>query len=262
MKAREDYLDFLIEMIEEAGGLALKHFRGKLRVDDKGSDGVFDPVTQADKEVEEFIRAKITAAYPGHNIIGEEFGAKKTADRMTWIIDPIDGTRGFVSGLSSWGVLVGLMNGDACVVGALRQPFTGETWAGDGRRSYFIHNKTRTENKVRQREKLADAVLCCTHPYMYPSEETLAGFNRVLQACQFSRFGTDCLGYGMLAGGYVDLVIEGGLSAHDIMPLIPIVEGAGGIVTDWQGNSAADGGLVIAAANEKLYEQALGLLHG
>ena len=262
MSASAEYLDFLVKTIEEAGELALRYFRGKLQVDNKGDGRVFDPVTRADKEVEQFIRDRIAAAYPEHNIIGEEFADKKTAAGMTWIIDPIDGTRGFVSGLPTWGTLLGLMDGERCVAGGMRQPFTKETWAGDGRRSYFIHDKIKTENKTRQRDKLAEAVLCCTHPLMYPTPESLAAFNRVLRACQFSRFGTDCLGYGMLAGGYVDLVIEGGLSAYDIMPLIPIIEGAGGIVTDWQGAPATNGGLIIAAANERLYEEALGLLRG
>ena len=262
MSTRDEYLEFLVATIERAGDLALRYFRGRLQVDDKGDGRVFDPVTRADREVERFIREQIAAAYPGHNIIGEEFAAKETADSMTWIIDPIDGTRGFVAGLPTWGTLLGLMDGEACVVGGMRQPCGGETWAGDGRRSYFIRNGARTENKTRSCDQLADAVLCCTHPCMYPTAESLAGFNRVLRACRFSRFGTDCLGYGMLAGGYVDLVIEGGLSAYDIMPLIPVIEGAGGIVTDWQGGSAAHGGLVLAAANERLHEQAMGLLNG
>ncbi|MGI9228710.1 MAG: inositol monophosphatase family protein [Gammaproteobacteria bacterium] len=260
MNTQQAYLDFITEMIAEAGEHALKHFRSKLQVDNKGSD-IFDPVTQADREVEQFIRDRITRAYPQHNIIGEEFAPTVSTDSMTWIIDPIDGTRSFVSGLPVWGILVGVMDGDKCVAGGMRQPVLGESWVGDGRHSYLIRDNVKIENKVRQRDKLADAVLCCTHPYMYPEEESLARFNRVLRACQFSRFGTDCMGYAMLASGYVDLVIEGGLSSYDIMPLIPVIEGAGGIVTDWQGNSAASGGLIIAAGNENLYQQAMSLLN-
>lgn len=256
------YLAFLEELIEQAGEISLKYFRSDLAVTDKHAKGeAFDPVTRADRETEEFIRARIAAEYPGHAIIGEELGVKEGDGPYTWLIDPIDGTRGFISGTPMWGVLVGLKRGDECLAGAMRQPCLGETWTGDGRTAYFIRQRERTRIRVREYASLDDAIVCCTHPAMYPSDAAREKFMGIVDRCRFSRYGTECLGYGMLASGYVDLVIEGGLSAYDIMPLIPIVEGAGGIITGWQGNAAHDGGLVVAATNKRLHQEVLELLN-
>ena len=257
-----DYMLFLEELIEQAGEVSLRYFRSELRITDKRQQGkAFDPVTRADRETEKFIRERITVVYPGHAIIGEEFGTKEGVDSLTWLVDPIDGTRGFISGTPMWGVLIGLKQADECLVGAMRQPYTGETWIGDGKTTYFIRQQQRTEIRVREQISLDKAIVCCTHPAMYPTDEARDKFTDVIARCCFSRYGTECLGYGMLASGYVDLVIEGGLSAYDIMPLVPIIEGAGGIVTDWQGNTALNGGLIVAATGKRLHEQALELLN-
>ena len=260
--AAAGYLLFLEELIEQAGEVPLKYFRGNLAVTDKHRKGdAFDPVTRADRETEEFIRQRIAEEYPDHSIIGEEFGAKSGSGPYTWLIDPIDGTRGYISGTPMWGVLIGLKRDGECLVGALRQPYTGETWIGDGKEAYFIRQQERSRISVREHTGLDKAIVCCTHPAMYPTDESRQKFMGVVARCRFSRFGTECLGYGMLASGYVDLVVEGGLSAYDIMPLIPIVEGAGGIITDWQGKPALDGGMIVAAASEKLHAEALELLN-
>ena len=256
--ASVDYLHFLEDLIEQAGEIPLRYFRSGLAVTDKRGKGKsFDPVTRADRETEEFIRARIAAEFPGHTIIGEEFGTTQGTDSLTWLIDPIDGTRGFISGTPMWGVLAGLKQGDQCLAGAMRQPYTGETWIGDGRAAHFISRRQRSRITVREQVRLAEAIVCCTHPAMYPTNEAREKFMRVVAECRFSRYGTECLGYGMLACGYVDLVIEGGLSAYDIMPLIPIVEGAGGVITDWQGNAALNGGLIVAATSKQLHEEVL-----
>jgi len=257
------YMDFLEGLIQEAGEISLKHFRGDLDVTNKNaSDQDYDPVTQADREVEQYIREKISKKFPDHAIVGEEFGTKDGDGSLTWLIDPIDGTRGFISGAPMWGVLIGLKEADECLVGAMRQPYSRETYIGDGRQSYFIANENRTRMQVGERKSLNEAIICCTHPSMYPTEESRDKFMQLASHCRFSRYGTDCLGYGMLACGFVDLVVEGGLSAYDIMPLIPVVEGAGGVVTDWQGNSAVHGGFVIAACNKELHEQVMAILNG
>ena len=261
-EAHNEYMEFLETLIEKAGEISLKYFRSDLTVTDKNAAGdKFDPVTRADKEVEAFIRERISKEYPDHAIVGEEFGAKRNEGSHTWLIDPIDGTRGFISGSPMWGVLIGLKEAEECLVGALRQPYVKETYVGNGKTAYFIQAGKRARMKVRWRESLSDAIVCCTHPSMYPTDESREKFMRVISKCQFSRFGTECLGYGMLASGYVDLVVEGGLSAYDIMPLIPIVEGAGGIVTDWQGNTAINGGFIIAAGNKKLHDEVMELLN-
>ena len=260
--ASVNYLPFLEDLIEQAGEISLKYFRSDLAVTDKRQKGeAFDPVTRADRETEEFIRHGIAGEYPDHSIVGEELGAKSGSGPYTWLIDPIDGTRGFISGTPMWGVLVGLKRGDECLAGAMRQPYTGETWIGDGKAAYFIRQQERTRIMVRGHTGLDKAIVCCTHPAMYPTDETRQKFMGVVARCRFSRFGTECLGYGMLASGFVDLVIEGGLSEYDIMPLIPIVEGAGGIITDWQGNAALNGGLIVAATNKRLHEEVLELLN-
>ena len=261
-RASAEYMAFLETLIEQAGEVSLKYFRHELTVTDKRQKGkAFDPVTQADRETEKFIRERIAAVYPDHAIIGEELGTKVGADSFTWLVDPIDGTRGFISGTPMWGVLIGLKRADECLVGAMRQPYTGETWVGDGKTAYFIRRHERTRIRVRESASLDEAIVCCTHPAMYPTDETREKFMGVIDVCRFSRYGTECLGYGMLASGYVDLVVEGGLSAYDIMPLIPIVEGAGGIVTDWQGNSAVNGGMIIAASSKKLHGEVMELLN-
>lgn len=260
--ASADYMLFLEELIEQAGEVSLKYFRSELAVTDKRQKGkAFDPVTRADMETEQFIRARIAAGFPGHAIIGEEFGVKQGAESLTWLIDPIDGTRGFISGTPMWGVLIGLKQGEECLVGAMRQPYLGETWIGDGKTAYFIRRQERTRIRVREYTGLDKAIVCCTHPAMYPTDEAREKFMGVVAGCRFSRYGTECLGYGMLASGYVDLVIEGGLSPYDIMPLIPIVEGAGGIITDWQGNAALNGGLIVAATGKRLHGEVLELLN-
>lgn len=259
--ASVDYLPFLEDLIEQAGEISLKYFRSDLTVTDKRQKGeAFDPVTRADRETEEFIRYRIAEEYPDHSIVGEELGAKSGSGPYTWLIDPIDGTRGFISGTPMWGVLIGLKRGSECLAGAMRQPYLGETWTGDGKSAYFIRQQKRTRITVREHAGLDKAIICCTHPAMYPTDEAREKFMGVVARCRFSRYGTDCLGYGMLASGYVDLVIEGGLSPYDIMPLIPVVEGAGGIISDWQGNPALNGGLIVAATNKRLHDEVLELL--
>ncbi len=259
--ASSDYLAFLERVIGQAGEIALQYFRRELAIADKsGGEGKFDPVTRADREVEEFIRREILAHYPDHAVIGEELGTTTSAGAPTWLIDPIDGTRGFLSGLPAWGVLAGVRDAEACLAGAMRQPCLGETWLGDGKRSFLIGAGRRTRMKTRRR-KLGDAVVCCTHPDMYATDAQREKFAGVLEKCRFSRFGTDCLGYGMLAAGCVDLVVEGGLSAYDIMPLIPVVQGAGGVITDWQGDTAVNGGMIVAAGDARLHDEVLKLLN-
>lgn len=255
-------LAFLERVIEQAGEIALQYFRRELAISDKsGGEGKFDPVTRADREVEEFIRREILAQYPDHAIIGEELGTTTSTGAPTWLIDPIDGTRGFLSGLPTWGVLAGVRDADACLAGAMRQPCLGETWLGDGRESFLIGAGRRALMKTRRRRKLGDAVVCCTHPDMYATNTQREKFTDVVERCRFSRFGTDCLGYGMLAAGCVDLVVEGGLSAYDIMPLIPVVQGAGGIITDWRGDTAMNGGMIVAAGDARLHDEVLRLLN-
>lgn len=253
-------VDFATQIAQESGDIALKYFRSDIDVANKQAGNKFDPVTQADTEIEDYIRGKINESYPGHTIIGEEAGETGGTDSFKWFIDPIDGTRGFLAGSPMWGTLLGLMDGEECVAGLMHQPFVNETFVGSQGGAFILNGDERKQIHCSKKEQLSDAILCCTHLSMFHSGRALDRFVRIAEICRFSRFGTDCYGYGLLAHGFVDIVVEGGLKPFDIMPLIPIVEAAGGVITNWQGGSVANGGDVVAAANPALHEQALKLL--
>ena len=253
-------VDFAVQIAQESGGIALKYFRTDLDVANKHDGSKFDPLTQADTEIEDYLRTKIQASYPGHTIIGEEAGETRGTEAFRWFIDPIDGTRGFVAGSPMWGTLLGLMDAEECVAGLMHQPFVGETFVGSPDGAFILNGDERKQIHCSRKEQLSDAILCCTHLSMFHSGKALDRFVTICEICRFSRFGTDCYGYGLLAHGFVDLVVEAALKPFDIMPLIPIVEAAGGVVTNWQGKSVALGGDVVAAANPALHEQALKLL--
>jgi histidinol phosphatase-like enzyme (inositol monophosphatase family) len=257
----EEYVDFALAVLDRAGALALKHFRTALEVSDKGGKSGFDPVTAADREVEEFIRAAIRESWPEHGIIGEEYGAEAEHNATVWVIDPLDGTRGFLAGTPMWGILLGLVADGRCVAGFMRQPLVGETWFGSGSGAWLVNGAGRRRLETRSTRDIGEAILCCTHPGMFHNSVQRAAFDRVDAACRFSRFGTDCYGYCLLAGGFVDLVVEADLAAYDILPMIPIVEAAGGVITDWDGKPPLNGGSVVAAANAELHARALELLH-
>ena len=249
--------DFMTDIAQESGDIALKYFRSNMKVENKQSGGKFDPVTLADTEIEEFLRGRIEAQYPGHAIVGEETGETEGSEAFKWFIDPIDGTRGFVAGSPMWGTLVGVMEADECVAGVMNQPFLKETYVGNKAGSYLINAEGKTQIQCSKTENLEDAILCCTHLSMFHTGKALDRFINIADSCRFSRFGTDCYGYGMLAHGFVDLIVEAALKPFDIMALIPIVEGAGGVISNWQGGDVSQGGDVIAAATPALHQQAL-----
>lgn len=253
-------VDFATQIIQGSGDIALKYFRTNLDVTNKQIGGKFDPVTLADKEIEDYLRGKINESYPEHTVIGEEAGETTGTGSFKWLIDPIDGTRGFVAGSPMWGTLLGLMDGEECVVGLMHQPFVKETFVGSKAGAFILNAEGRKQIHSSNKKKLSDAVLCCTHLSMFHSGKALDTFVRIGEMCRFSRFGTDCYGYGLLAHGFVDLIVEASLKAYDIMPLIPIVEAAGGVISDWYGGSVENGGNVVAAANPALHEQALKIL--
>jgi len=260
------YLDAAIAIVESAGPIALRHFRSPLEVEDKSSGGAFDPVTRADRDVEASIRAELARRFPDHGVLGEEQGTLESDSPYRWVIDPIDGTRAFISGVPAWGILLGLTIHEACVVGVMHQPYLGETFFGSGSEpgegSAWIRQAGETRAiRTRQDVALADSILYCTHPAMFENEENRRGFERVARESRMMRYGGDCYSYCLLAHGLIDLVIEAGLQPYDIIPLIPIIVGAGGVVTSWQGGSASAGGRVVAAANPTLHAQALETLN-
>lgn len=241
----------------DAGEIALRYFRRPLEIDNKLNDGGFDPVTCADREIEDFLRQRLTAAFPEFGVIGEEQGKTPGISGIDWIIDPIDGTKSFISGLPTWGMLLGLFAGDRVLSGMMYQPFTGELFQGGEGEAYLFQNSERQRLRTRQTRLLEDAALFCTHESMFVEPAHLRAFRRVAQKARLVRFGADCYAYCMLAMGLIDLVIEDTLQPYDIVPLIPIVEGAGGVITDFQGRVPVRGGFIIAAANAELHRQAL-----
>ncbi len=258
----EARLRVALPIVEEAGRLALGFFRRPLAVENKLGDGAFDPVTEADRGVEALIRARLGAAWPDSPIMGEEEGFTPGSSEWSWIIDPIDGTRAFISGVPAWGVLLGLLRDGRPVGGIMRQPYLGETFVGRPSGAFLLRPGSELRLRTSGRTELAEAILYCTHPEMFGAAAERRAFARVAGAVRMSRFGGDCYSYCLLAHGLVDLVIEGSLQAYDIVPLIPIVEAAGGIVTDLDGEPPLQGGTVVAAANRALHARALAIMRG
>jgi histidinol phosphatase-like enzyme (inositol monophosphatase family) len=257
--AIDEYLEFACRMAELAGEAILPHFRAGLDVENKSTSG-YDPVTPADKEAERIIRTEIARTYPGHSIVGEEYGRSSGASSLTWIIDPIDGTRGFMMGLPQWGTLVALNDGTRPVLGVMRQPFVGETFMGSRRGAYLLRAGKLQPLRSHKIDDLGDASLCATHPDMFMEGAERAAFGRVARACKQTRYGTDCYGWCLLAAGLIDLVIESQLNPYDIQAPIPIIEAAGGVVTNWSGQPAYNGGQVVAAGDPRLHQIALEML--
>lgn len=236
----------------------MPHFRANIGVENKLAEE-FDPVTIADKAVEEAIRALIHKHFPDHGILGEEFDNVALDAEHVWILDPIDGTRAFISGLPTWGTLIGHKVNGRAKFGMMSQPFTAERYFGDGKSSQYKGPGGPQNLMTRGCKSLSDATLFTTSPHQF-SKSKIDRFKAIEQQVKLSRYGMDCYAYCMVARGSVDLVIEDGLEAYDIAALIPIIEGAGGRVTTWDGGNAVDGGSIVACGDPSLHEQVLKLL--
>jgi myo-inositol-1(or 4)-monophosphatase len=251
-------LEAAVAIAEAAGPIALRYFRRPLAVHDKAAGSRrFDPVTQADRRIEAFMRAELARRFPGDGVLGEEAGEQRGVGPRRWVLDPIDGTRAFITGMPAWGILLGLAEGERCLLGVMHQPFLRETFVGSAAGAWLRHAGTRRRLRARGAARLADAVLYCTHPENFGSRADRQAFARVAAACRMTRYGGDCYAYCLLALGQIDLIIEGNLQPYDIIPLIPIIEAAGGVVTDARGGPAHHGGLIVTAANSRLHAQAL-----
>ena len=250
---------FLHTLCDLAALKTMPHFRTNLDVSNKLA-GAFDPVTQADKQAENAIRATIINQYKDHGIIGEEHGSINSGSRYQWIIDPIDGTRAFISGIPVWGTLIGLyVDGIPCA-GVMDQPFTEERYLAVGQSAKLLVKKAKPRIiRTSPVDRIDQATLMTTSPHLLTGDDDRAYFE-VEKQVQLFRYGCDCYAYCLLASGHVDLVIESGLNIYDIAALLPIMKNAGGIVTNWSGGSAAQGGQIVAAANQKLHQEALDLL--
>ncbi len=250
---------FLKTLAAHAAAETLPRFRAPHIITDKGG-GRFDPVTEADREAERVIRAGIKQRHPDHGIIGEEFGAENSDAEHVWVIDPVDGTRAFISGIPLWGTLIGLTHRGRAVDGIMAQPFTGELYYTDGARAVYEGPGGSRTLATRDTARLADAVLFTTTPALFTATNRQR-YNRLERAVRLARYGTDCYGYMMVASGQADLVCEIGLQSYDVVALIPIIEKAGGVFTDWKGDRAEQGGRVLASANARLHDEALAVLN-
>jgi len=255
-----DFASFVDELASVSGHTILPFFRTALAVENKQAGG-FDPVTAADRAAEQAMRTLISRTFPDHGILGEEYGAERTDAEYVWVLDPIDGTKSFISGMPAWGTLIGLMRFGEPVFGMMHQPFIGERFTGDGGAAHYRGPVGARDLMVRECEGLSDALLYTTSPLLM-NEADRATFRKVENAAKLSRYGGDCYAYCMLAAGQIDLIIETEINPYDIVALIPIINGAGGIITTWENEPAQQGGRIVVAGDERVHKQALEMLRG
>lgn len=252
--------DFACRLADAAGERILPHFRVPLAVDDKAGGGAYDPVSEADRGAEHAMRALIRRQYPTHGIFGEEHGHQAGESALTWVLDPIDGTKSFVTGALHWGTLIALHDGARPVLGVMDQPYTHERFIGSRLVARWTKGGDQRALGVRCCPRLEDSVLYTTSPHLFATIGERHAFERLAEGVRLVRYGGDCYSYCMLALGYVDLVVESGLEPYDIQALIPIIEASGGIVTTWEGGSADDGGRIIAAGDAAILAEAMRIL--
>ncbi len=259
----QQLLEFAHRLADASGAAILPYFRKAIRIDNKAGDGDFDPVTAADRAAEHVIERLLAEHLPDHGVVGEEYVSRNTTARYRWIIDPIDGTRAFIMGLPLWGTLIGVLDREEPILGLMDQPFTKERfWSGEGATYMRVGEEAERRVETRACRRLADAVLSTTQPDLFANGFETEAFGRVKARVRMTRYGGDCYTYCLLAAGFVDLVIEAGLQPHDVAALIPIIQGAGGRITTWDGTLATSGGRIVAAGDPALHDAALAMLAG
>lgn len=259
-----DLTDLACRLADAAGAVCLPHFRSRgLSTDNKKNDGAFDPVTAADHEAEAAIRAILATERPDDGIFGEEQGLTEGTSGLTWVIDPIDGTRAFISGLPVWGTLIALDDGQTGRIGVVDQPYIGERFVGvtdgAGPHAWLSFRGETQAIATRPCANLAEATLFTTTPDMFEGREW-KGYRAVEAHVRLARYGTDCYAYALVAAGHVDLVIESALNAYDIAAPAALIQAAGGVVTDWKGGDCRWGGQAVAAGDARVHAQALKIL--
>lgn len=251
---------FAEELADCARAVALQYFRQSPPVEDKAVGGErFNPVTAADRAIEAAWRAAIAARFPEHGVLGEEEAERIGAGSWRWVLDPIDGTSAFLTGLPTWGCLIGLYRDDAPFLGVIELPYVAERYSGGAGKALVRDRLGRRTLAVSGCEALREARVSTTDPGLFSHEERGA-WDMLRRTARLTRLGLDCAAYAALAAGGLDLVVESGLKPYDIAACIPVVEGAGGFVRDWRGGPATHGGRVVAAASLPLLEEALGVL--
>ena len=249
------------ELADAARAATLAHFRRADLTADSKETARFDPVTVADRLSEARMREILARRRPQDAILGEEMGATAGQSGLTWVLDPIDGTRAFLAGCPTWGVLISVADASGPIYGLIDQPYIGERFEGGFGRAAMQGPQGGRPLQTRGARALADCLIMSTFPEVGSPEEG-AAFHRLAGQCRLTRYGADCYAYALLAAGHIDLVVEAGLQAYDVQAPIAVIEAAGGIVTDWQGRPCLNGGQVLAAANREIHAEALALLNG
>lgn len=250
---------FALALAEASAREILPHFRRNIDIDVK-SGAVWDPVTEADRAGERVMRAMIEKNYPEHGIVGEEYGTKLGRSGMTWILDPVDGTRAFICGMPTWTTLIGLTRDNDALIGVMNQPFVGETFYGNPEGAFHARGGETQKLKVRAARPISDAILTTTAPELYRTPHEKSVLARLSAAARLTRYGGDAYFFCLLAAGHIDIAMDARMETYDIAPLIPIIRGAGGVVSTWSGGSATGGGNVISATAPELLEEALALM--
>lgn len=246
---------FAIELSRIAAQAALPYFRGRFEEENKAGAGAFDPVTEADRAAEAAIRKAIAEHYPTHGVIGEEYGEDRPEAEQVWVLDPIDGTRAFISGLPLWTTLIALRQQGQPVIGTIGQPYLDEIFIG-GPSGAWLHARGQVSPlKTRECPQLNQALIATTDPDIFVGQDRQA-WDRLRAASRLARFGCDAYAYAMVAAGHLDMVAETELQVWDWSALQPVIEAAGGRMTNWQGQSPSDG-RVLAAGDARLIDQAL-----
>lgn len=253
----DSYIALAHRLADASGTIARRYFRTRLDIDDKADSS---PVTRADREAETKMRAMIEKAFPEHGVIGEEHGITRPGASHTWVLDPIDGTKSFITGRPMFGALIALCRDGRPIVGVIDCPAVRERWVGAAGRKSTHQGETIATHQCPTLDK---AALFCTSPHMFKGPD-FERFERVRKAVKLPLYGGDCYAYGLLASGFADLVIEASLKPYDYMAIIPVIEGAGGRMSDWQGKPLGleSDGRVLAAGDKRLVTPALALLDG
>jgi len=256
----DDLIATALALADLARSATLPYFRSDdLDIASKGPEGAFDPVTAADRAAEEAMRKELARCRPQDAILGEEFGATPGVSGLTWVLDPIDGTRGFLSGTPTWGVLIALSDSRGPRLGVIDQPYIGERFFGGFGNAWMEGPRGREALRTRRARPLDEAILFTTFPEVGTPGER-AAFEALAGRVRLTRFGMDCYAYALIAAGQIDLVVEAGLQPYDVHAPIAVIEAAGGVVTNWQGGPAQDGGQILAAANSAVHAAALAVL--
>jgi myo-inositol-1(or 4)-monophosphatase len=260
MAVAPELISFANRLADASGAAIRPYFRQRIDVAHKDGKHAFDPVTEADRGAERALRDLIARERPDDAVLGEEFGETPGRNEYRWVLDPVDGTRAFITGRHEWGSLIALEQKGVAVLGILDQPVLGERFIGVDGAAQLIQNGKSNPLRTRACPALSDAVLCATDPSDYFSQSQQEAFARVKNKVRMTRYGGDCYIFAALALGFVDLIIEAGFNAWDAAALIPIVEGAGGVMTSWNGDSCASGKTILAAGDKRIHAEAMKFL--